>query len=240
MKKITKIIIVTISSLLILLIISFALFKVSKSRSFQFFGELINKVETEEKVVALTFDDGPNEYTDSILELLEKEDVKATFFVVGKDLEENQEEGNKIIKNGHQLANHSYTHPRFLMKSYSFTKKEIDKTNEIIRKIGYSEEIVFRPPYGKKLFILPYYLSKNNIKTITWDIEPDTYFSGNTEKIVEYTVKNTKPGSIILLHPFCKKSCQSNRESITPIIEELKNKGYKFVTVNQLINQYSN
>lgn len=221
--------------LLVVSIICFALFKISKSRTFQFFGGLTSRIETDQKVVALTFDDAPTARTDEVLEILKQKDVRATFFAIGKAMEENPDQAKKIVEDGNQLANHSYSHQRFLLKSMTFTKSEIEKTNELIRSAGYVGEIVFRPPNGKKLFILPWYLRQSKIKTVMWNVEPDSYVAGDTQKIVEYTLEKTKPGSIILIHPFCESDCAADREALPLIIDGLKDRGYTLVTVNELI-----
>lgn len=171
MKKIRIIILVT----LVLLVLLFTTWQISKSRTFQFFGNIINQVETKEKVVALTFDDGPTDKTEDILRILDNLDVKATFFVTGNELYENINKGKQIIDDGHELGNHSYSHSQMVLKPLSFIKEEIRKTDILIRKTGYKGNIHFRPPFCKKLILLPYYLSKINKKTITWNIEPETY-----------------------------------------------------------------
>nr|WP_241421351.1 polysaccharide deacetylase family protein [Candidatus Contubernalis alkalaceticus] len=101
-------------------------------------------------------DDGPTEKTCEILELLEGLEVKATFFVTGRELEQYKEEGKNIVSAGHELGNHSYSHKRMVLKTPSFIRKEIELTNQLIREAGYQGEIHFRPPNGKKLVILPY------------------------------------------------------------------------------------
>lgn len=219
--------------LVAILIISYALFQISKSRTFQFFGEVIARVETDKKVVALTFDDGPTEYTTQVLKTLQEEEVEATFFVNGQGLKDNPEIGKEIVSQGHELGNHTYSHDRMMFKSPSFIDKEISTTTDLMKKAGYTGEIYFRPPYGKKLFLLPWYLEQHNMKTIMWDVEPDSYGS-TKEFLVSYTLKHTKPGSIILLHPNCA-SCTGQREAIGEIIDTLHSEGYTFVTVSELL-----
>lgn len=228
-----KKVILSFALILLLLFTGYGLFQISKSRTFQFFGEIVPRVETNEKVVALTFDDGPTEYTKDVLNNLEGKNIKATFFVVGSELEKKPEIGKAILLAGHELANHSYSHQRMWFKSQSFITEEIEKTNTLIRETGHTGDIHFRPPYGKKIIGLPWYLSKNNIKTIMVDVEPDTYGS-NADFLIEYTLENTKPGSIILLHPFCE-TCSGQREAIGRIVDGLQAKGYQFVTVSELL-----
>lgn len=150
-------------------IASVIVWKVSKSRNFQFFGEIISNVETTDKVVALTFDDGPwhPKYTQSVLDSLDSLNVKATFFLNGRAIENNITSAKNLVLAGHQIGNHSYSHKRMMFMSLDEIKGEIDSTNELIRTIGYDEEIYFRPPYGKKLAMLPYYLEQQGIVSVT-------------------------------------------------------------------------
>lgn len=230
-----KFIIYILLSVCILIGCGYGLLQVSKSRTFQFFGSIVSRVDTEEKVIALTFDDGPESYTNEILSVLKNKQVKATFYVIGERLQENLEIGKRITDEGHELGNHSYTHQRFLFKSQSFIDSEIQRTNQLIRETGYGGAITFRPPYGKKLFGLPWYLNKHDIETIMVDVEPDTYGT-TSDFFVEYTVANTKAGSIILLHPFCE-TCGEARKAVPLIIDTLKEKGYSFVSVSELLSR---
>lgn len=223
----------------IFLAVCFALFQVSRSRTFQFFGEIYPRVETEKKIVALTFDDGPvKKQTDEILRILREENIKATFYVIGSDIEKNPGELEKIILGGHEIGNHSYTHERMVLVTPSFVKSEIETTDALIKKAGWTKEITFRPPFGKKLFALPFYLSQNNRKSIIWDVEPETYFE-KSDDIIKNTLDETKNGSIILLHVMYDSRAESMK-SIRPIIENLREKGFEFVTVSELLKLKEN
>lgn len=218
----------------------YLLFQFSKSRTNQLFGGLVARVETDEKVVALTFDDSPTDYTDDVIKILGEKDIRATFYSIGALIERNPQQARIIVKNNHELANHSYSHQRFILFNDTpwFVKSEIDRTNNLIRKAGYTGDITFRPPYGKKFFFLPLYLSLLRMKTVLWDVEPDTYANmkegeEKTRFLVNYTVEHVKPGSIILIHPFCE-TCESGRKAIGPIVDRLREKGYRFVTVTEL------
>jgi peptidoglycan-N-acetylglucosamine deacetylase len=217
----------------LLMVLLFAgTFKVTKLRTFQLFGGLTYQVETENKVIALTFDDGPTKNVDQILPLLDKYKAKATFFLIGNDIEKHPEEAKKLVEAGHQIGNHTYSHKRMVLKSPSFIKEEIEKTDELIRKSGYKNEIDFRPPYGKKFVGLPFYLNRHNRETIMWSLEPDTYYTSADEK-VKYVVENIEPGSIILLHPMYDQ-IGGEIQAIEDILRELTDEGYKFVTVDEL------
>lgn len=232
-----KTVIIIILSLFTFAAIGYGLLNLINARSFQFFGGLVNKVDTDEKVVALTFDDGPTEQTGKILRILEEAGIKATFFVNGNHIEQHFEEAKKIVESGHELGNHTYSHQRMIFKSPSFIEEEIEKTDELIRQAGYTGDIHFRPPNGKKLLFLPYYLSKHNRKTIMWNMEPDSYpeLAADSEKIIAYVTENIEPGSIILLHVMFDNEKRESLESIKGIVSALKEKGYSFKTVSELI-----
>lgn len=221
----------------ILVLIMAALFKVSKSRDFQFFGEIVNRVDAKEKLIALTFDDGPLPgATEKILSILAQEQIPATFFLTGRGMEQYPEGAKKLIAAGHQIGNHSYSHQRMVFMSYQEVANEVAKTNEIIRNLGYKKEIVFRPPYGKKLLMLPLYLQRHKMTTVTWDIEPESFpeVSTSSDKITQHVVAQAKPGSIILLHVMFP-SRQTSMDAVPNIIRELKVQGYRFVTVDELL-----
>lgn len=217
----------------ILIAVLFAgLFQVTKLRTFQLFGGLIYHAETEEKIIALTFDDGPTKNVDQLLPLLDEYNAKSTFFLIGNEIEKHPEEAKKIVEAGHQIGNHTYSHKRMVLKSPSFIEEEIEKTDELIRSIGYEGEIDFRPPYGKKFVGLPYYLNKTNRQTIMWSLDPETYYTSVDEKI-NYVMENIQPGSIILLHPMYDQT-GGTLQVVETILKELTKEGYRFVTVDEL------
>ena len=224
---------------LILLVFGIAvlviLWQIANSRTYQSFGRLVNRVETSRKLVALTFDDGPTaEMTRPLLDLLEKEQISATFFVTGAELEKNMDRGIRIVSNGHELGNHSYSHTRMIFVTPSYVEQEIERTDVLIREAGYQNQIHFRPPYGKKLFVLPYYLSKTGRTTVTWDVEPDSDAGATADEIAQRAVEGTRPGSIILLHVMYPNRRESFK-AVGKIIEGLKSQGYEFVTVSALM-----
>lgn len=224
---------------LLLMVLALGTWRLANSRTYMIFGEPIPRVNTSQKVVALTFDDGPTKVnTEAVLTILKEENVQATFFVIGSDLEKNPLQGQEIVAAGHELGNHSYSHQRMVFKSPAFIKKEIQSTDEIIRKTGYQGDIYFRMPFCKKLVYLPYYLKSTGRKTITWDIEPETYpeIAASAQNITEYVVANVKPGSIILLHPMYQSRAET-RKALKPMIQQLKGQGYQFVTVAELLKK---
>jgi len=220
------------------IVVTAGAFQISKSRTFQFFGEIVPRINTREKVVALTFDDGPTpDVTEEVLSILNETGVKATFFVIGENLERNPEEGRKIVAAGHEMGNHGYSHERMVLKTPSFIESEIERTDQLIRQAGYQSAIHFRPPYGKKLILLPYFLSRTSRKTITWDVEPDSYpeIAADSNKIVAHVMEKVRPGSIILLHVMASSRSESLK-AVRGVITGLKSQGYSFKTVSELLD----
>jgi chitin deacetylase len=214
-----------------------AMWQVSRATTFQFFGRLVPRVETSQRVVALTFDDGPTpEATERVLAVLGEEQVRATFFVTGAELEKNMDAGRKLVAAGHELGNHSYSHQRMVLVTPSFVEREVGRTDELIREAGHRGEILFRPPYGKKLFVLPYYLSKAGRTSVTWDVEPDSRpeVAADSDKIAESALSGTRPGSIILLHVMYGSRGESLK-AVKKIVAALKAQGYSFKTASELL-----
>jgi len=191
-----------------ILLLGYGLFYISQLRDFQFFGGLTPRVHTNQKVIALTFDDAPSDFSNQIVDILEAKQIKATFYLIGQNIQNDPESAKYIAAKGHELGNHSYSHHRFLLKSPSFVHREISLTNDLIRQTGYSGPVTFRPPYGKKLFVLPWYLNRYHIPTIMWDVEPDTFAARNPQSLLDYTLEHVQSGSIILLHPFVSKTAR--------------------------------
>ena len=224
--------------IVLLILILIAVYLMMNARSFQLFGKLINRVETDEKVVFLTFDDGPTENTPRVLNTLDALDVKATFFLIGKSMEEHKAFAQQIIEAGHAVGNHSYTHTRLVFRPLSDIKEEVNKTNEIIRSFGYDKEIFFRPPNGKKLLLLPWYLKETGQTTVMWTLEPDSYSDVNqdADSMAQYVIDNVSNGAIILLHPMNDKT-DKTLDAVEIIVTELRDRGYRFATLPEGLSE---
>ncbi|UOQ47930.1 DUF2073 domain-containing protein [Gracilibacillus caseinilyticus] len=219
-----------------LILLGLGSYKLMNAREFQLFGELTAQVETDEKVIALTFDDGPSENVPGILSMLEDYQVKATFFLIGHDIRKYPELTKAIAAAGHQIGNHTYTHSRMIGKSPSFVQQELSSTDSLIRDAGYEGDIDFRPPFGKKLVVLPWILNNQKRETIMWNLEPDTY-AATVEEKVDYVLDNIEKGSIILLHPMYDDG--EELKVMETILKELTEQNYRFVTVDEL-QQHAN
>ncbi len=223
--------------LVLLLFGTAGVWRLSSRADFQLLGELVNRVPTEQKVIALTFDDGPEPgKTEQILQILAAEQIPATFFLVGEAIARHPELAKKLLLAGHQLGNHSYSHQRMLFKSPDFIAREIEQTDALLRDIGVSGSILFRPPYGKKLVLLPWYLATHQRISVTWDIAPENYrqIAKDSQAIVKYSIDEVAPGSIILLHVMYEQR-RASMQAVPELIKQLKAQGYRFVTVNELL-----
>ena len=198
-------------------------------------GQIIWDIKTNEKIVALTFDDGPHpKYTREVLDILAKYDAKATFFLVGELADKNPEVVFQMYEEGHELANHTYTHPfRITLPNLL---EEIKQTNETIFSItGYSPDL-FRPVEGQYTDALIDAVTKEGYRVVMWSWHLDTedWKDPGVDKIVNKVVGGTTPGNVILFH-----DGGGNREQTVKALEQimpvLKDEGYKFVTISELL-----
>jgi peptidoglycan-N-acetylglucosamine deacetylase len=223
-----------LAALVLLLGITWVGKEVSSSRSFQLAGELVTRVERVDSVVALTFDDGPTAlHTDSVLAILSERDTPATFFMVGRAMERYPGVVARVLEQGHEIGNHSYSHRRLVLKLPDTIREEVQRTDALIRAAGQDQEAFVRPPYGSRLVGLPMYLSREERPVLLWDVEPDTYYS-HADGMVDYMLEHTRPGSIILLHVEIPAR-QEGRVALRRVIPELRSRGYRFVTLSELV-----
>ena len=223
--------------LLTLLVALAGLRQLARARTVQAFGRLVDRVETNERRVALTFDDGPTPAVlDSIDHVLASRGVHATFFVIGADLAQTPSAGQRLVNAGHELGNHTYSHDRMVLRTSGFVRSQIDRTDSLIRAAGYSGTVYFRPPFGYKLFALPWYLARTARTTVMWDVEPDSYadVAATSAGIVRHVLERVRPGSIILLHPWYPSRATS-LGAIGPLIDSLRSRGYEVGPVRDLL-----
>jgi peptidoglycan-N-acetylglucosamine deacetylase len=215
----------------------------------QAFGQVYSQGETQDRVIALTFDDGPNEpYTSQILDILDKYRVKATFFVVGRNVETYPNVSNRILLEGNVLGNHSYSHDAN-HALFDDGGAELKFTQEAIRVTTGVTPHLYRPPHGKKSPWESAYLRKLNLAIITWSNSVndahDTLIFGKPrpDKLARSFVDQAKPGDIILMHDghgtdhdceIANKDCTV--KLLPSVIEKLQARGFRFVTVPELLN----
>jgi peptidoglycan-N-acetylglucosamine deacetylase len=210
----------------------------ARSRTVQLFGEIVNRIDTRDSVVALSFDDGPvANVADTLIAMLRSRGVSATFFVTGNELAAAPATGAALVAAGHELGNHTWSHRRMVLVSPSTIRHEIEATDSVIRAAGARDPILFRPPFGYKLFGLPWYLWRADRTTVTWDVEPDSYpdVAATPEGIVAHVLQRVRPGSIILLHPWYRRRATS-LAAVPGLVDSLQARGYRVTTVGKLLN----
>jgi len=186
------------------------------------------------KEIALTFDDGPvPRGTPKILEVLKKEGVKATFFVVGKMVEKYPFLLKEIWEEGHDIGNHTYNHPDLTKLSKKDILEELDKTRILIKKIAGKDTYIFRPPggrYDNKVIVTT---TLAGYKMILWTDYPGDYGCPSSESIYQRAVSKVEDEGIILLH----NGLDTTLEALPRIISELKKRKYRFVTISELMEE---
>ena len=166
----------------------------------QWLGPTCWRGPADSRCVALTFDDGPSDDTAGVLEALAKYKVKVAFFVVGQQVEKFPELARRIVDEGHEIGNHSYSHPIYLYRTPSETRRQLELTQRIIRDVTGVEARFARPPCGVRT---PAYFSaarELGLRTIQWSVAGFDWKRRSGEQIAESVLNGAEPGSIILLH----------------------------------------
>ncbi|MFH1709818.1 MAG: polysaccharide deacetylase family protein [bacterium] len=186
--------------------------------------------------VALTFDDGPNSSsTPKILDILKENDVKATFFVLGKSIEKNKDLLRREAEEGHLIGNHTFTHASGKIVDIKKIERELAKTDQLITKYSGERVDYFRPPFGFENWRFLAEAELLGYTVVLWTLDVGDWNTNKTEKdITSKILKLTGNGTIILLHDG-GVSREALIESLPIVIKELKIKGYKFVTIDEMI-----
>lgn len=211
------------------------LIKVTKVQNY--FG--IKRADTEVKVVALTYDDGPSPpSTNQLLDILDRYQVKATFFEIGRSIEKHPEIVPMIVARGHEWANHSYSHTDMMFKPREFLLSEIEKTDKLLQELGVKQDsISFRPPFGRRFVVLSCLLSQMHKKLIMWDVDSLDYENTFTaENIANRVIDNVRSGSIVLMHDGGGDRSKT-LAATQAIVKTLQSKGYAFKTVSELLKK---
>lgn len=202
-----------------------------------YFVNSITHKRTQLREVALTFDDGPTELTPKFLDLLKEYEVKATFFCIGKQIEQHPETFRRIIAEGHSIGNHTFSHSNdtgFLSASKMI--KEIEACDEIISKTGNMKTDLYRPPFGVTNPNIAKAIKKTAKVSIGWNIRSLDTVTEDEKKIYHKVTKRLKKGSIILLHDTSEKTYNV----LVNLLLFLKDKKYSTFTVDSMIKSKNN
>lgn len=192
-----------------------------------------NSCNVDGQYIALTFDDGPHAtLTPKLLDVLKEKGVKVTFFVLGECAAANPAVLQRAAAEGHEIGNHSWDHKLFPKSGGSGVAFEINQTNAAIENATGRKPVLVRPPYGATNATITKRLNEEfGLKVIMWDVDPLDWKNRNSARVKSEILKATKPGSIVLSHDIHPTTVDAMAETI----DALKEKGFKFVTVSELI-----
>lgn len=195
--------------------------------------KLIRENRTGRKWVALTFDDGPHaEFTPKFIELLKSKNVRATFFLIGPNVEQHPDLAKQLVDNGFELGNHTSKHLYLSKQSPEKVREELVSTSDAIKNATGANVSIMRPPYGAANPMVQKICEEMGLKIITWSIDTDDWRkTTNEDQMTSNVMKNVTDGSIILMHDRYEKSFNTTAQ----IIDKLRAQGYEFATVSELL-----
>lgn len=221
---------------LILLVLLVTIFKNKDYQAINVFANTkklpIYNVDRDDKKIAISFDAAyGDEYTLDILETLDKYDIKTTFFLVKFWIDKFPHQVKEIYKRGHEIGNHSASHPNMSQLSREQMAKELNDTGDLIYELTGERPILFRPPYGDYSDAVIEVAQENNYYTIQWDIDSLDWKELGVEPVVDRVVRNVDSGSIVLFH----NNAEYVSEYLPLVLEGLVDKGFEIVPISQLI-----
>lgn len=195
-------------------------------------------VPSKDKIVALTFDDGPDKkYTKQVLDILEENQIKATFFVIGKNIKEYPNAMKEIVAGGHAVGVHTWSHANLTKLTASGIKTEMEQTSKLLKDDLGVETNFMRPPFGAMDDRTLQILADLGFYTIKWSVDTRDWAGTTSNVIIQNVNGNVKPGGIVLQHSAGGKggNLDNTIKALPIIIKDLKAKGYQFVTVPEML-----
>jgi peptidoglycan-N-acetylglucosamine deacetylase len=191
------------------------------------------QAHVDQPYIAMTFDDGPSaENTPRLLEMLKQRNIKATFFLIGQNVASNPDIVRRILAEGHEVGNHSWTHPQLSKLSDDRVTAEITKTQDVIKDASGFTPTLLRPPYGAITTRQREWIeNKFGLNIILWSVDPFDWKRPGASVITQRILTQVRPGAIVLSHDIHKQTI----DAMPMTLDGLIGKGYKFVTVSQLI-----
>lgn len=204
-------------------------------------GRIYYSAPATTRVVALTFDDGPDpRYTGTVLSILRKHHVKATFFLCGKMLAKHPELGRRIVAEGHVIGNHTETHPHLESVASSTARRELDECEREIEAVTGEQTYLFRPPRGLWNAAAFDDARRHGYSVILWSLAFDRQAIKDSSILRKRVVRLAKPGDIILMHDGCTDPAADIRRptlrELDGILSDLEKRGFKFATVPELLH----
>jgi len=192
-----------------------------------------NSVHVDGPYIAMTFDDGPSAtLTPKLLDLLAAHHIKATFFVIGENVAEHPEIVARAAREGHEIGNHSWSHPNFGKMSDQAVRSQLLRTDDAIKNAAGTHPTLMRPPYGSITPREKHWIHDEfGYRVILWDVDPYDWKRPGPAVVRNRILKETQPGSIVLSHDIHPGTI----EAMPSTLDALEAKGFKFVTVSELI-----
>lgn len=203
----------------------------NESTEFKERDEFLKEQYKNKKLVAITFDDGPSEYTTKLVDELKKREVPATFFVLGSEVERYPEVLKFASDTENEIGIHSYEHKLFTKLSEKEILEQVSKTKKIIYDITDTNPRLIRVPYGSTNKQIKRILNEHELESVLWNVDSLDWKLKNTNKVYNYVMKKFKGNDIILMHDSFKTSV----EAATLIIDKLQSECYTFVTVSEFL-----
>lgn len=226
------------------LVVSFLYLNLYVYRGFELQSDIVRTGSPQKDFIAITFDDGPDPvYTPQILDILKKYDVKATFFMVGKHVEMFPEVAERIVEEGHEIGNHTYSHKNLLFLSKEQAEKEVLDSQKAIEKITGRKPELFRPPRGLYSQAVREIIEEHEYKLVLWSLSSRDWTEISARQIRDQIVLHVSGGDIILFHDSGSIIARSGGDrkntvrALPEIIVMLKEEGYEFITVTGLLEK---
>jgi len=204
----------------------------------QWLGSTVWRGRTDTGAVALTFDDGPSEDTERVLDVLDEYGLRATFFMTGRHVESLPQTARRVVAEGHEVGNHSYSHPIFLYRTPRETRQQLERAQTVITKTTGVRPKLARPPCGVRTPAYFRVAKKLGLRTVQWDVAGFDWKTISAKQIAHEVLRRVVPGSIILLHDGDSEGKQDRRETVVAlplIIEGLRARGLKVVPLTDML-----
>lgn len=187
--------------------------------------------DPDKPMVALTFDDGPGGYTDWLLDVLEENDVKATFFMLGSSIGYWEDTVCRAVEDGHEIASHTWDHPNLNSLSYEEISNEISDTRALIYEVTGVDTMLMRPPYGNSDSRVVAMAEEEGVALIKWSVDTMDWSVLDAYAVYEHIMSHASDGAIILCHDVHRTTIEAMEMAIPALLEE----GYQLVTITELL-----
>jgi peptidoglycan/xylan/chitin deacetylase (PgdA/CDA1 family) len=206
----------------------------------QIYGRTFTGVEPGSRLVALTYDDGPNEpYTSQVLNVLERHGAKATFFLIGKFVRQRPDLARAVVAAGHAIGSHTWDHPNLVLTSHSELRRQLEQARSAILEATGIVPKLFRPPFGGRRPATLRAVREIGLQTIMWSVTCYDWRATSADKIVRHAERQIRGGDVILLHDGGHRAIGADRsrtvEATDRLLKRYRGEGYEFVTIPEMM-----